>query len=229
MHRRIRPLFATLALAAAPMALAAQRPAALTPLQRQYQETANHIIDRALADSAAWDRIAELTDRFGPRFSGSEALERAIDWVLERMRDDGLDQVRGEPVMVPRWVRGEESAELLAPRWARLPMLGLGGSVGTPPGGIMAEVLVVGSFDELRARAGEARGKIVLFDAPFTSYGQTVQYRVNGAVEAARVGAVASMIRSVGPFGMQTRTPEECATTRRCRRSRTLPSPWKTR
>jgi carboxypeptidase Q len=83
-------------------------------------------------------------------------------------------------------------------------MLGLGGSVGTPPGGIRGEVVVVGSFEELERRADEARGRIVLFDAPFTSYGETVQYRSGGAVAAARAGAVASLIRSVGPYGMQT-------------------------
>jgi carboxypeptidase Q len=183
---------------------AGQHPPAPTPLQRQYQAVADQVIARALADSAAWERIAELTDRFGPRFSGTEALEQAIGWVMDEMRRDGLENVRGEPVMVPRWVRGEESAELLQPRWARLPMLGLGGSIGTPPGGILAEVLVVDSWEDLTARAEDARGKIILFDVPFTTYGATVQYRVNGAIEAARVGAVASMIRSVGPFGMQT-------------------------
>jgi carboxypeptidase Q len=120
------------------------------------------------------------------------------------MRADGLENVHTEPVMVPRWVRGEESAELVAPRAVPLHMLGLGGSVGTPPEGIEAEVLVVGSFDELQARAAEARGRIVLWDVPFTDYGQTVQYRSRGVVEAARAGAVASLIRSVGPFGMQT-------------------------
>lgn len=201
-HRALAAGCAAVVLLTAPVL--AQRTPAPTPLQRQYQAVADRLIDRALADSAAWDRIAELTDRFGPRFSGTPALERAIDWIMEEMRADGLENIRGEPVMVPRWVRGEESAELLLPRWARLPMLGLGGSIGTPPGGIMADVLVVTSFEELEARAAEAAGKIVLFDVPFTSYGQTVQYRVNGAVEAARVGAVASMIRSVGPFGMQT-------------------------
>jgi carboxypeptidase Q len=83
-------------------------------------------------------------------------------------------------------------------------MLGLGGSIGTPPEGIQAEVLVVGSFAELEERTPEARGKIVLFDAPFTTYGETVQYRSGGAVAAARAGAVASLIRSVTPFSMNT-------------------------
>jgi carboxypeptidase Q len=120
------------------------------------------------------------------------------------MKNDGLENVRGEPVMVPRWVRGRESAELIAPRPANLPMLGLGGSIATPREGITAEVLVVGSFDELTRRAADARGKIVLFNVPFTSYGATVQYRVNGAIAAARAGAVASLISSVASFSMRT-------------------------
>lgn len=83
-------------------------------------------------------------------------------------------------------------------------MLGLGGSIATPPGGIRAEVLVVSSYDELEARADEAGGRIVLFDVPFTTYGATVQYRAGGAIAAAKVGAVASLVRSVTPNSQQT-------------------------
>ncbi|HEV8599361.1 MAG TPA: M28 family metallopeptidase [Gemmatimonadales bacterium] len=173
-------------------------------IQREYQAIADRIIAAATADSSAWNKLAELTDGFGHRISGSEALERAIDWMIERMKAEGLAKVRGEPAMVPKWVRGEERAELVQPRHAKLPMLGLGGSVATPKGGIEAEVLVVSSFDELKARAALAKGKIVLFDAPFTNYGQTVAYRYSGALESARVGALATLIRSVGPFGMRT-------------------------
>lgn len=168
-----------------------------------YRPAAERIAAAALADSTAWARLTELVDRFGHRFSGSESLERAIDWILEQMRADGLANVRGEPVMVPHWVRGEESAELVAPRRMALPMLGLGGSVATPADGITAEVLVVTSFDDLAARAAEARGRIVLFDVPFTSYGETVRYRTGGAVAAARAGAVAALVRTVGPYSMR--------------------------
>ncbi|HEX6316324.1 MAG TPA: M28 family metallopeptidase [Gemmatimonadaceae bacterium] len=169
-----------------------------------YRDAATRIIARATRDSAAWNRLAVLTETFGHRFSGSESLERAIDWTLAEMRKDGLDAVRGEPVMVPHWVRGAESVEMIAPRRQALPMLGLGGSIATPPGGITAEVLVVSSYDDLRARAADARGKIVLYNVPFTQYGQTVAYRSGGAVAAARVGAVASLVRSVGPYSMRT-------------------------
>ncbi len=175
-----------------------------TALQARYQPAADRLIQAALADSAAYRRLAELVDRFGHRLSGSASLERAIDWMLAEMRRDGLDRVRGERVMVPHWVRGEESANLVEPRPMPLPMLGLGGSIGTPAGGITAPVLVVSSFADLAARAAEARGRIVLFDVPFTTYGETVAYRRNGAVEAARAGAVASLIRSVASGSMRS-------------------------
>ncbi|MBB4638602.1 M28 family metallopeptidase [Longimicrobium terrae] len=198
---RNRPLYLALAagvICAAPLAAQGES------LTTRYQARADSLIRGATRDSTAWNRMAELVDRFGPRFSGTPELEQAIDWVVARMREDGLENVHTEPVMVPRWVRGQESATLTSPRSMELHMLGLGGSVGTAAEGVEAEVMVVGSFDELTRRASEARGKIVLFDVPFTTYGQTQPYRGRGAIEAARVGAVASLIRSLGPFGMQS-------------------------
>jgi carboxypeptidase Q len=183
-----------------PLALICATPlAAQESIAARYRSAADRIIAAALADSAAYARLAELVDRFGHRLSGAESLERAIDWILVEMERDGLANVRGEPVMVPVWVRGRESVELLSPRPMALPMLGLGGSVGTPPGGITADVLVVESFADLDARGAEAHGKIVLFDVPFTEYGPTVRYRSNGAIAAARRGAVAGLLRSVTP------------------------------
>jgi carboxypeptidase Q len=187
-------------LAGASAAAAAQG----TPLADRYRPTTDRIIQSAVSDSNAWNRLAEMTDTFGNRLSGSESLERTIDWVLAQMKKDGLQNAHTEPVMVPHWVRGEESAELVSPRHKRLAMLGLGGSIATPEGGITAPVLVVNSFDDLTKHAAEAKGKIVLFDAPFVNYGATVAYRVNGAVAAAKVGAVASLIRTIGPYGIQT-------------------------
>jgi carboxypeptidase Q len=115
-----------------------------------------------------------------------------------------LANVRGEPVMVPHWVRGAESAELVSPRRKQLAVLGLGGTVGTPAGGITAPALVVSSFEELERRAADARGKVVVFDVPFTTYGETGQYRRTGAVAAARAGAVGMLLRSVASFSMNT-------------------------
>ncbi len=181
-----------------------KRAEAPNPIQKEYQAVADRIIAAATADSAAWNKLAELTDGFGNRISGSDALERAIDWILARMKSEGLDNAHTEPVMVPRWVRGHEQVELLQPRYLKLAMLGLGGSVATPKGGIEAEVLVVSSFDDLKAHAAQARGRIVLYDVPFVNYGQTVVYRGIGANEASKLGAVGMLLRSVGPFGMRT-------------------------
>lgn len=170
----------------------------------RYRQVASRIIDSALQDSSAYERLSVMVDRFGHRLSGSQNLERAIDWILTEMSRDGLQNVHGEEVMVPHWVRGDESAVLVEPRHRDLPMLGLGGSVATPADGITAQVLVVGSFDELERRSDEAKGKIVLFNVPFTEYGRTVRYRMSGATAAAKAGAVASLIRSVTPYSIQT-------------------------
>jgi carboxypeptidase Q len=181
------------------------------PWLAPYVEPSRLLIREAYADDFGWRRLAELTDTFGHRFSGSAALEDAIRWAADQMRADGLDLVRLDPVLVPRWVRGAERAAIVEPAAQALPMLGLGGSVATPPGGLEAAVLVVRNFDELEARAGEARGRIVLFNAPFTTYNETVQYRTAGPAYAARLGAVGALVRSIGPTGQ--RTPHTGATT----------------
>ena len=175
-----------------------------------YRSDARKLTELSQSSDFAWRRLAEVTDTFGPRFSGTEPLERAIDWAVAEMKKDGLENVRKEPVMVPKWVRGRESLELLQPVRQPLPMLGLGNSVGTPAAGIEGEVLVVKDFDELTAKAADAKGRIVFFNAVFTNYGATVVYRRNGPSRAAALGATAVIIRSVGPAGL--RTPHTGAT-----------------
>lgn len=170
----------------------------------QYREPAKRLIDEALSSPFAWERLAELGDTFGHRLSGSESLEAAIRWVAEQMKKDGLDDVRLEPVKVPHWVRGAESLEIVSPGRHALVMLGLGNSIGTPPAGIEADVVVVRSFAELQSTAPRIKGRIVLYNVPFTSYGETVVYRADGASRAAALGAVASLVRSVGPAGLRT-------------------------
>jgi carboxypeptidase Q len=169
-----------------------------------YREAASRLVGEALSTRFAWERLALLGDTFGSRLSGSRDLEDAIDWAVAEMNKDGLENVRKEPVKVPHWVRGQESVEIISPRLQPLVMLGLGNSVGTPPEGIEADVLVVRNFQELDAAGGRARGRIVLFNAPFTTYGETVQYRANGPSRAAVLGAVAALVRSVGPPGLRT-------------------------
>lgn len=158
----------------------------------------------AFRTHGAYVDLAWLCDRIGPRLSGSPQLDQAITWAQDRMKAAGLTNVHAEAVMVPHWVRGRESAEMLLPTPHRLNILGLGGSVGTPEGGITADVVVVGSFDELEQLGGAVKGKIVLFDVPFKGYGHTVAYRHDGAAKAAKHGAVAALVRSVGPVSLDT-------------------------
>src|SRR3954452_5111195 len=150
---------------------------AAAPWLTQYRDDATRLIKAATADDFAWRRLAEMTDTFGARLGGSDNLTRAIAWAVETMKADGLENVRAERVMVPHWVRGRESAEIVDPPRHAVTILGLGGSAATPPNGIEAEVLVVSSFDDLHARAADARGRIVLFNVPYTNYSETVTYR----------------------------------------------------
>ena len=169
-----------------------------------YRAPATQLMTEAQADDFAWRRLAELTDTYGARISGSENLNRAIRWAQATMKADGFANVRAEKVMVPVWVRGQESAVIVDPPEHPIAMLGLGGSVATPPAGIEADMLVVKDFKDLEARGAQARGKIVLFNVPYTTYGETVAYRSGGATAAAKHGAVASFVRAVGPMAHRT-------------------------
>lgn len=135
--------------------------------------------------------------------SGSQSLEDAIDYIRDEMKADGLHSYT-EPAAIPIWKRGFESAKLIAPRMAKMPILGLGSSVGTG-GTITADVIVVEDFAEFdQLPAANVSGKIVVFAQKYVSYGETVKYRVKGASVAARKGAVASLINSVTPVSLRT-------------------------
>jgi carboxypeptidase Q len=193
---------------AAPALADEREPSAVRPPQSQLPDELIRSLDRLVSaatnSAVGYRRLAQLCDTFGPRLSGSTNLEAAIDWTLDQLRQDGFENVRGEPVRVPHWVRGAESAAIRHPRTEPLPVLGLGGTIATPPEGITAPVLVVSSYAELAERREEARGRIVVFNAPFTDYGSTVRFRWSGAIEAAKAGAVASLIRSVTPYSLRT-------------------------
>jgi carboxypeptidase Q len=168
-----------------------------------YRQPAARIISAATANDDAWQRLALMTDTFGPRLSGSEALEATLRWAADEMRKD-FDEVRLDPVLVPHWVRGTESLEMTTPQGGMLTMLGLGNSIGTGGTPIEGEVLVVKSFAELDANAAKAKGRIVLFNVHYTTYGETVQYRSSGPSRAAAHGAIAMLVRAVGPPGLRT-------------------------
>ena len=189
-----------MAVIVAAVCLAAERPTTIAG----YQNDANRLIDAALTDQAGLDRLEYLCYRIGNRVSGSASLERAVAWSAEEMRKAGLANVRTIPVKVPHWVRGRESAEMLQPLEKSLFMLGLGDSVATPAGGITADVVAVSNFEELdRLGRRLVEGKIVLYDAPFVNYDQTVTYRADGPSRAARLGAVAALVRSVTPRSLR--------------------------
>ncbi len=196
--------------AAPPVAAPEQAPP--SALATQYGDVVARIAAAAASDGLAYERLQHLCDVIGPRLSGSEGLERAVAWTARTMRDDGLDAVHVQEVQVPHWVRGREGARLVEPRTTPLRMLGLGNSVGTPEGGITAELVVARDFAELDALGDAPRGRIVLFDAampPYdaergSGYGETVIYRSIGASRAAARGAVACLVRSVTARSLAT-------------------------
>jgi carboxypeptidase Q len=199
------------------LAAAAQRPTdgAAQSYSPQLVAELRQVQQAALASDYAYEQVAHLCNHIGPRLSGSPQAAQAVEYVAGELRKLGLD-VQLERVMVPHWVRGVETGELIefngqAPKTTqKIVLTALGGSVSTPPEGITAEVVVVNNFDELRALGRErVAGKIVLYNArfdkqmaeqgfAFDAYVQAVAYRGSGASEAAKLGAVAALNRSVG-------------------------------
>ena len=169
----------------------------------------------ALGSDYAYRQVAHLANNIGQRLSGSPQAAKAVDYVASELKAIGCE-VHLEKVMVPHWVRGEETAALVqfpgqAPNATqKIVLCALGGSVATPREGIEADVLVVKNFDELKSMPREkVAGKIVLFNYPFDkqmaaenrgmqAYGEAVVYRSHGPSAAARQGAVACLIRSIG-------------------------------
>lgn len=152
-----------------------------------------------------YDELARLCDGFGPRMSGSKSLERAIRHMHQKLLRGGKLDVRAEPAMIPHWEIGTQYAFMTAPRRHRMSILALGYSVGTnSTEGIEADVQVVRTFDELEqlGKAGALRDKIVVYNYKFTTYGDSVKYRTGGALRAAKYGALAALVRSVGPFSI---------------------------
>jgi carboxypeptidase Q len=187
-----------------PLVLATS-PAPAATLDVRYRDDAARLIGAALASDHAYTRLSQLCDGIGHRLSGSPQLEKAVTWAAQSMKEDGLENVRLQPVMVPAWVRGAERAEMIEPRRKPLGMLGLGRSIGTPKGGITAEVIAAESFAQFAKIPDDSvRGKIVLWDVPYTGYGPTVRYRSRGAIDAGKRGAVASLVRSVGSASLYT-------------------------
>lgn len=196
---------AVVALAAGASLAVAQAPVPPTPQMFADAAAVVAYINSPTGNTTAWDRLAYTTDVFGPRFTGSAALDAAIDWFAATAAADGL-AVTQEPVPgLPKWVRGNEWAQLVSPRNKTLHFCGLGYSNGTGGAPITAPVLVVGSYAELVNRSAEAKGKIIVFDwLVWEGYGTTVAFRYSAATWAASVGGVAAIIKSIAPWGLQT-------------------------
>ncbi len=180
----------------------------------------SRIQQAALNSDYAYKQAGYLSNNIGPRLSGSSQAARSVEYVAAEMRKLGLD-VRLQKCMVPHWVRGEERGELIefegmaAGSVQKVVLTALGGTIATPAEGMTGEIVVVKDFDELNALGRKGiEGKIVLFNYKFdrelqasgfggAAYGQAVQYRFGGAMAAARLGAIAVLVRSAG--GSQNR------------------------
>ncbi|MFQ6082229.1 MAG: M20/M25/M40 family metallo-hydrolase [Candidatus Aminicenantia bacterium] len=173
-----------------------------------YLEIAEKILKKGLRDEQAYAILERLTS-IGGRLSGSPQASAAVELMHQKMKDVGLDEVYLEPITVQRWVRGapEEARIINSTTAGTIPLsiCAIGGSIATPKTGITAQVLEVKSFEELKQFGEKAKGKIIFFNRPmdptfintFQAYGKAVGQRVRGAVEAAKVGAVAVLVRSL--------------------------------
>ncbi len=180
-------------------------------LPEEVKATASTLHKEALAGTRAFDIVRSLTVEAGPRLAGSEGHDAAVVWGVRTMKELGFSNVRAEKVMVPRWVRGAESGEILAPYPQPVYLAALGGSVGTPAEGIEAQVIEVPSLEAVdQLDPAQVRGKIVFYNVRMqrakdgSGYGPAVGVRGAGASRAARLGAVAVLIRSIGTDNNRT-------------------------
>lgn len=202
MPRHLLALAITLSLSAlthSPSANAANRVSAASI------KTAQTLRDQAMAGSVAYDLVESLTTEVGPRIAGSAADARAVAWAQAKFKALGYDRVYLQPVSYPVWQRGHESAEVIAPFPQPLHLTLLGGSVGTGGKPLQAEVVEFTDLAALSASAeGSLTGKIAFISNRMvrardgSGYGPAVAARVTGASEAAKKGALAVLIRSIG-------------------------------
>jgi hypothetical protein len=183
-------------------------PISAQDLNNEYKKLSVQIVKTALTDQKGYQLLKDLC-AIGPRLSGYPSSYEAIDWCAAQLDSLDCDRIWLHSVMIPRWFRGETEEAFYTStnktEKQELNINALGGSIGTPQDGISAEVLEVHSFDELQEKAEQARGKIIFFNRPFdqsvlysfAGYGGAVNQRTKGAIEAAKVGGVASLVRSV--------------------------------
>lgn len=165
---------------------------------------AEAVRDRALHDPTAYDYVESISVEVGQRLAGTEAAARARDWALAKLTQLGFTNVHVEPFPITAWIRGPEDAEIVAPHPQKLAIIGLGGSVPTPPEGVEGEIALFHSYaDLLAAPPGSLAGKIAVVTQPMPrsttgfGYGALNPVRRQGPSEAARRGAVAYLLRGL--------------------------------
>ncbi len=177
----------------------------------QDQQGIKEIFNEALSHGKSYEMLSDLCLKIGPRLSGSPGAAAAVEWCRHLMETYDFDSVWLQPVMVPHWVRGQQEITRIINSkkmgTINLSVCALGNSVGTGPSGIGASVIEVKSFDELKQlNPKSVQNKIVFFNRPmdptqiqtFAAYGGAVDQRGSGASEAAKLGAVAVIVRSMG-------------------------------
>jgi Peptidase family M28 len=167
--------------------------------------TASSLGQKALNDPAAFDFVASLTTEIGQRLAGTEAHRRAVGWAEARLKAAGFENVHSEPFTFPAWIRGAESADIVGSVPQHLAVTALGGSVATDANGVEAEIALFRTYDDLLAAApGSLNGKIAVVTQRMvraqdgSGYGAANPIRRRGPSEAARRGAVAYLLRSLG-------------------------------
>ena len=167
------------------------------------------IYDEALSNGNSYEWLDYLSNQIGGRLSGSINYDRSVKWGKDELNTIDVDSVWLQPVMIPKWVRG-------APEYAHIesspgntisvPIAALGGSISTPSIGISANVIEVKNFKELKMIGRDSiRGKIIFYNRPmdptlintFQAYGGSVNQRTQGAFEAAKLGAIGVIVRSM--------------------------------
>ncbi|MBP4138641.1 M20/M25/M40 family metallo-hydrolase [Flavobacterium geliluteum] len=162
---------------------------------------------KALTDSKCYMWLEYLSNDIGSRLSGSESAAKAVQYTKSQLETLGLDKVYLQEVMVPHWVRGEKETAYILDNKTKtvVPICALGSSVATPKTGITAEVIEVKGIADLAVLGDKVKGKIVFYNRPmdpenietFKSYGACVDQRYAGAKEAAKLGAVGTIVRSM--------------------------------
>ena len=203
-RHRLPSLALVLCLAAAPALAKPHKTSAPPPPPADPVAVATALRDKALTDPTAYDFVESVTTEVGPRLAGTPAAARGKDWGLAKLTALGFQNVHAEPFPIDAWVRGPEAAEVTAPFPQKLMIIGLGGSVPTPPGGIEAEIALFHSYAELLAAPmGSLAGKIAVVTQPMVrtqdgaGYGFGNRARTHGPAEAAKRGALAYLVRSI--------------------------------